>query len=230
MENKDLIEVLENLENNILSCDLLGGKSQKFLMTIAQIKVQFKTVMVAIKFKDVYDSLVSKGKKLCQEFKVNANPKELSGKISYYLGYVSAAHGDFTGQTYKLGIFYRIFLVCSILFLALSPQFLTAIFPIIFIIPIILAMKGIKQRSKNGWWLAMLIVPASLMASILWIRNGISVLGNFSGAVTMMMESAAIGHGLASALTIICPILGSGLFVMAIVLLTYGNKVKGLFV
>lgn len=230
MQNTDLVEVLQQLEEELTECELLGSRQQKYIATAKHLRHQFEDLMVAKKFQKVYDSLVTKGRQLITCFRIDADAKELNRKVGYYLNYVTAAYGDFAGQTHRLIIFYRIFLLCSILFLLLSPMFLTPIFPIIFIIPIILAMKGIKQRVKSGLWLGLLIAPVSFMTSIMWMRYGLQVLGDFSGAVSAMMASAACGEGLATTLTIACPILGSVLFVLAVMLLIHGNRVKGLFI
>lgn len=231
MQNPDLIDVLHTLEENITECELFGTRQQKYLASVREMRHSFEDLIIAKKFKEVYDSLVAKGNKLNSLFSASADAKDLSNKLNYYLNYLNAAYGDFTGQTQNITVFYRMFLLCSILFLALSPMFLTPIFSIIFIIPIVLAMKGVKQRVKNGYWLAMLVAPISFMTSIMWIRHGIYIVsGNFSSAVSAIMTSAACGETLATVLTIVCPILGSALFVLAVLLLIQGNKVKKLFV
>ena len=230
METTDLIQVLQELQIKISECDSLGSYQARFLTSVSQIKRQYEEIDVAEKFREVYESLVAKGKKMIKCFTVSADPKDLRGKLNYYCNYLLAAYGDFTGQTYRITTFYRTFLLCSILFLALSPMFLTPIFPIIFIIPIILAMKGIKQRSKSAWWLSMLIVPVSLMTSILWVRQGIYVIGNLQAAVSAMMASSGMSSSVCTVFTIACPILGTVLLVLAGVLLYRGNQVKNLFV
>ena len=143
---------------------------------------------------------------------------------------MNAAYGDFTGQVKNIQPFYRLFLLSAILFMILSPQFLTPIFSIVFIIPIALAMKGVKQRVRSGYWLAMLIVPISIMTAVMWIQNGVYVLGNFSKAVMDTMQSSGMGEAAATSLTVACPILGSALLVLAILLLIQGYKVRKLFV
>lgn len=230
MNNLDLIEVLEEIEDKIAKCDILGDKRQRFISTLAPIKAQLKTVEIDGKYNEVYSSLVAKGKQLSGLIKINANPKELSDKINYYINYLGAAYGDFTGQSYKVTKFYRLFLLCSILFLVLSPQFLTPIFSIIFIIPIFMAMKGIKQRVRTGFWLGMLIVPASLMTGIMWIRYALFVLKDFNGAVMQIMSTFGLGEQVSIVLTTVFPVLGIVLTILAVILFIYGNKVKSLFI
>lgn len=230
MKNEELIIVLEQLEEKAGEFDLLGSRQQKTIEAFRTLRHQFSDIEVPKRFQEVYDSLISKGKKLQQFYRVNADVKDVRAKTNYYLNYCNAAYGDFTGQVNNIQGFYRIFLLCSILFLALSPMFLTPIFPLLFVFPIFLAMRGIKQRSKTGFWIGMLIVPVSLMTSVMWIRNGIYVLGNYTQAVSQMAESSGMGMGVSTVLTVVCPILGSALFVLAIVLALQGKKVRKLFI
>lgn len=230
MENNELIQVLEQIENKIIECQPLADKRDKFINTLTPIKSKLKAVKIEDKYQDIYKSLVKKGQELEKLIKVTANPKELSGKINYYINYLTAAYGDFTGQTYKITKFYRVFLLCSILFLILSPQFLTPIFSIIFIIPIFMAMKGIKQRVKTGFLLSMLLVPASLMTGVMWIRYGIFVLQNFDIAVSQIVNTYSINLQLAQGITVIFPILGVLITIIAVYLFMVGQRVKTLFV
>lgn len=230
MQNEHIVQVLDSLEDSIAKCDILGDKRQKHISNLALLKANLKVLKIDPKYSKVYDSLVNKGNQLLGLITIDANSKELNGKINYYINYLSAAYGDFTGQTYKITIFYRLFLLCSILFLILSPQFLTPIFPIIFIIPIFMAMKGIKQRVKTGFWLAMLIVPASLMTGIMWVRYALFVLQDFSMAVSQTMSTFGLSKNICVVLTSLFPILGCVLTGLALYLLIFSNKVKSLFI
>jgi hypothetical protein len=230
MKNEDLIEVLDQLCEKMAETTLLGNSQHRLLSTVTELKAQFAVLEVPKQFAEVYRSLVAKGQKLLTYYRVDADSKELQSKTKYYVGYLNAAYGDFTGQVKNIQPFYRVFLLCSILFMVLSPMYLTPIFSIIFIIPIALAIKGIKLRSKTGYLLALLIAPVSIMTSVMWIRNGIYVLGNFQQAVARTMADSGMSEGVSTALTIGCPILGSILMVLAIVLILQGYKVRKLFV
>lgn len=230
MKNEDLLEVLETLSQKMQETDLLGSSKQRLLKTVQELTVQFSMLDVPERFDEVYRSLINKGKKLATYYRIDADAKELQGKTRYYLGYLGAAYGDFTGQVKNIQPFYRVFLLCAILFMILSPQFLTPIFSIVFIVPIALAMKGIKQRVRSGFWLAMLLVPISIMTAVMWVRNGVYVLGNFSRAVAQTMEGSGMGETFSTVITVACPILGSVLMVLAVVLLIQGYHVRKLFV
>lgn len=230
MKNEELIEVLGELTQRMEESDPLGSGKARLVRTVHELQVDFASLDVPKRFDEVYRSLISKGRKLLTYYRVDADSKELQDKTKYYVGYLHAAYGDFTGQVKNIQPFYRLFLLCSILFMILSPMYLTPIFSIIFIIPIALAMKGVKQRIRSGYWLAMLIVPVSIMTAVMWVRNGVYVLGNFSQAVAQNMESSGMGQTFSTVLTVACPILGSVLMVLSILLLIQGYKVRKLFV
>lgn len=230
MKNEDLIEVLNELSEKMEETTLLGGAKRRLLQTVTELKSQFMGLDVPKPFEEVYRSLVAKGRKLLTYYRVDADSKDLQNKTKYYVGYLNAAYGDFTGQVKNIQPFYRIFLLCSILFMVLSPMYLTPIFSIIFIIPIALAVKGVKARSRTGYLLALLIAPVSIMTSVMWIQNGIYVLGNYQAAVAQTMTDSGLSQGFATALTIGCPILGSVLMVLAVVLVFQGYKVRKLFI
>ena len=52
--------------------------------------------------------------------------------------------------------------------------------PLLFLVPIILGVKGSKQRSINGFYMSMSIVPMGLMTGITWIRYGYQAMQNFN--------------------------------------------------
>lgn len=230
MKNEDLIEVLDALLEQMNTYDLLGNAKNRLAGTVSELRAAFQSVTVEKRYAEVYRSLIGKGKKLLTLYKVDADPKEVQGKTRYYVGYLNAAYGDFTGQVRRIQPFYRLFLLCSILFLALSPMLLGPLFSLIFLIPIALAMKGIKQRSRNGYLLGMLIVPASLMTSVLWIRIGIQTLTGFNGMLEMTMKSSGLARTPASILTVGAPLGGVVLFILAAVFLWKGYQVRKLFV
>lgn len=230
MKNQDLLEVLDALCQKMEETELLGGKRERLLRSVREMMVLYAGLEVPKRFDEVYQSLVAKGRKLVSNYRIDADSKQLTGQTRYYIGYLGAAYGDFTGQTKRIQPFYRLFLLCSILFLILSPMYLTPIFSIIFLVPIALAVKGVKQRLRSGYWMAMLIVPVSIMTAVMWVRNGVYVLGHFSQAVAQTMESSGMSEAVSTALTVACPVLGSVLLVLALALLIQGYHVRKLFV
>jgi hypothetical protein len=74
------------------------------------------------------------------------------------------------------------FTILGALFISLSPQYFGFVFSVIFIVPIYMAIKSLKNRRKSGLYLSLGIVPLSISLSSVWIRYIITVVS--SGDIT----------------------------------------------
>lgn len=144
--------------------------------------------------------------------------------------YLNAVLGDLNNEVGQINVYYRWFLVTSILFFALSPQWFGFILPALFFVPIFLGMKGVKTRSQNGLYMSLSVAPIGLMAGAMWLNYGIKALGDYEAAVTANMASAGLGPQAAQLLTIVAPVFGVVLVISAIMTTYYGYKTRKLFV
>jgi hypothetical protein len=117
-----------------------------------------------------------------------------------------------------------LFTIVSALFLALSPQFFGFILPVIFIIPIYMALNGIKHRKKSGYLIALGILPLALAVSMLWMKYFYSILGNMGEEFARMSAQFRVSAGTIQFLTIGCGILSLVLFGVSI--LTFMKLIK----
>lgn len=231
MKQDELIQVLNDLNDIILTTPLLvDNKKAKYSREIKGLISEFRALKIPDNFKPVFTSLVEKGKELKGEFKVNTNTKELSGTIEYYIGYLKAAMGDFTGKTPYISKYTRMFLATSILFMALSPQYFGFILPLIFFVPIFLGMKGLRNRSKNGFRLSLTVVPVALMVAFTWIRYGLYAMQNFGKAVADATAATGQSPAVAKLFVIIPPVFAVLLVVCAVLQAYRGYKSKDLYV
>ncbi|EOD00569.1 hypothetical protein [Caldisalinibacter kiritimatiensis] len=231
MNTTELISILEEITSKVQKTKLLTQKKKdSYFKELQSLKEEYKTIEITEELNKVYKSLVKKGKELQKEFKAKANPKELNGKIAYYIKYLKAAKGDFTGITNYINKYFRIYLFTSILFLALSPQYFGFILPAIFFVPIFLGIRGLKNRSQTGFLLSLAVIPVALMTSFVWIRYGIYAISNYQKAVADTISSSGVSPILAKMLVIVPPILSVILTVLAIVQAYRAYKTKDLFV
>ena len=93
------------------------------------------------------------------------------------------------------------FTILCALFLALSPQFLGFVLPLLFIIPIFMGLFGIKHRKKTGYLIGLGIVPIAFAISMVWIRYFLSVKGNFNTELTRISNHYNISISSAQVLT-----------------------------
>ncbi|MCY6370444.1 hypothetical protein [Clostridium ganghwense] len=74
----------------------------------------------------------------------------------------------------------------SALFLALSPPYLGALLPLIFVIPIYMAIHGVKAGKKSGMYISLGILPLAFAVSVLWINYFLAVYKNLHGEFLSM--------------------------------------------
>lgn len=68
----------------------------------------------------------------------------------------------------------------SALFLTLSPPYFGALLPLIFVIPIYMAIHGVKAGKKSGIYISLGILPLALSVSVIWIKYFLAVFKNLS--------------------------------------------------
>lgn len=224
MANEELIILLDDLRRKIPALPISPRKKNRIETSIGvQIK-QALNVTIPADQEKTYAALVEKGKTLC------ASSKTSFLDIKAYIAWLEAAMGDFTGRTKRIGGYYRLFLLTAILFLILSPFFLGPILTLIFLPPIYLAMKGVKQRSRNGWAFSLSIVPIAAVTSIYWIRYAVISLGEPMQAFASFTAQTGIHNAyLTGILTIGLPIIACVLLLLSIGLFTCGLRLKKLF-
>ncbi|WP_291560973.1 MULTISPECIES: hypothetical protein [unclassified Clostridium] len=121
------------------------------------------------------------------------------------------------------------FTLLSACLIALSPQFFGPILAIVFILPIYMAIKGIKNRRKSGYLIAMGIIPIALGVSMLWIRYFIYIIPNLNKEILKLSSSIGFSFGTIKVITLICSILGIILFILSITTFTSLIKNKKIF-
>lgn len=229
MKNEELLETLEQIAGRLMNYDPLGTKRPALLSQIDELKRTYACTPVQEKHREIYESLVKKGQELQTHYRYSAKPGDVLEKTRYYLGYCRAALCDFTGQMDKLQIYYRIFLITCILFLALSPMWLGPAV-LVFLPVIYFAMKGLKSRARIGSTLSLCIAPIALMTAALWVRNGAFVLTDYPAAYAQLQSALGMNELLTNLLLIVPPILGSGLFVLSLVMILQGFRLRRYFV
>ncbi|WP_069649049.1 hypothetical protein [Caloranaerobacter ferrireducens] len=231
MNTIEIIKVLEQLSTKIEKTNLINEKKkEKYLQNVKSLINEYKDIEVSDNLENVYTSLVKKGKELLKEFRVNADSKELNGKLSYYIRYLKAAKADFTGDTDYINKYFRVYLFTSVLFLALSPQYFGFVLPAVFFIPIFLGVRGIKNRSLTGFNLSLTVIPVSIMTSFIWIRYGFFVLLNYKEAVNQTLNYTGLSPTLATLLTVVPPVLAVILLILVFIQSYRAIKAKDLFV
>ena len=94
-----------------------------------------------------------------------------------------------------------------------------------------MAIKGIKNRRKSGYLIAMGIVPIALgVSSMRWIKYFIYIIPNLNKEMLKLSSSIGISFGaIKTLITIICSILGIVSFILSITTFTSLIKNKKIF-
>lgn len=116
------------------------------------------------------------------------------------------------------------------LFLALSPQFLGFLFPILFILPIYLGLNGIKNRKKAGYYISLGIVPLAMAISVLWVNYIYHIMGNLEGEFMAISQKTNISIGTVQTVTSVSFVFSIILLILAITMFIKLIKNRQIFV
>lgn len=229
MKCNTLISGIKQIRNEIKNIsDLKESKKEKYIATLESLQDKYEKLEIPDNFKDEYNALYNKGNELLKELR-NNNNKKISDNIEAYIRYLKAAIHDFEGTSNYLRKYISSFVLASMLFLALTPQYYGYMLPVLFFLPIYLGLKGVKNRSITGFYMSMSVVPVALMTAFMWINNGINVLKDYNGALRAVTDDG-VSIAIAKVLVYGAPLLGVMLLLFALVQLYRGYKCKDLFV
>ncbi|WP_455543487.1 hypothetical protein [Intestinibacter sp.] len=204
-------------------------KKEKYLSDLDKLNEQYKDLEFPDYFKTQYNQLNSKGNELLKNIRGGKQPDIVANDIPVYIRYLKASLLDFEGKTNNLKYYLFCFYITAALFMAFTPQFYSYVLPVVFIVPIFLGVRGCKQRSMNGFYMSMSVVPVGLMTAVTWIRYGIQAMGDYDNYVKVLVESG-LAQGLAEKLIYIGFGGGILLLISAGFQLYFGIKNKDLFI
>ncbi|WP_434798104.1 hypothetical protein [Terrisporobacter vanillatitrophus] len=204
-------------------------KRQKYLSDLEKLKSEYEQVEVQEYFNKQYNQLNGKGKELIKDMRMGRDTQGIENELPVYIRYLKASLRDFKGETNVLKNYLLAFYLTAALFLALTPQFYGYMLPLLFLVPIILGVKGSKQRSINGFYMSMSIVPMGIMTAVTWMRYGYQAMQNFNYYVGQIVSSG-LSQGFAEKLVYIGSIGGVILFILACTQFYLGLKNRDLFI
>ena len=208
---------------------LKARKKEKYLLDLEKLKGEYEKVEVPEYFNKQYNQLNGKGKELVKDMKMGRDILCVENDLPIYIRYLKASLRDFKGETNVLKNYLLAFYLTAALFLALTPQFYGYMLPLLFLVPIILGVKGSKQRSINGFYMSMSIVPMGLMTGVTWVRYGYQAMQNFNFYVAQIVSSG-LSQGMAEKLVYIGSIGGVILLILSCIQFYLGIKNRDLFI
>lgn len=212
------------------SDDIFGANQDKMIKEFLELRALYHDVDVKSDKKEVYDALKQKGEWLKSQFNSQKDPKKLHKEVYNYIRLLKASLADLSGESDRLVKFYQMFFTMSLIFLGISPQRYGTLMSALMIIPVVGAMRGIRDRRKIGLYLAVIISPIALATGIDWMKLGVAVLRDYSGQLAKSIEVLGKGELYSKISITAFPILGMVMFVMAIITIYRSYKVRDMFV
>ncbi|MCX7694917.1 MAG: hypothetical protein N2Z71_04300 [Caloramator sp.] len=216
-----ILNILKSLSEKVEKLKLEEKKKGKINKVLNNLIEEYSNIDIDAN-NEVYKALIKKGKDVLKSQSIL--------DIEGYIRYCEAALYDFKGELKPLSYLFRAFLITSILFMLLAPQYFGPILPLIFILPIFLGIKGLKKRSATGLTLALSVLPMGLLTSVASIKNSILALGQGQKFYTELSQFYKISLSTAKGLFIVFFILSIVLAFTSIYTFVIGVRHKRMFV
>jgi hypothetical protein len=223
--DKSITFILSDIQKKVEKLNLKEAKKNQYLSQIKDLIENYRNLSISDNHKEVYDSLIKKGKELAKEIKVSD-----AKKLETYLRYCNAALYDLKGELKPLARLVRFYIMTCILFLALSPQYFSFILPLLFVVPIYLGLKGMKTRSLSGFMMGMSVMPMALLTSVVWLRSGYLASKDFDAYVASIAQQINRPESFARNITIIFTVLSVVLLISSVYTIVAGIKYRKMFV
>ncbi|SEF78738.1 hypothetical protein SAMN05660865_01008 [Caloramator fervidus] len=144
----------------------------KYIYDIERIKSIYKGLEIKKDKKIILDSIIKNGRELLKE------DVDFKNKLEVFIRYCYAAIYDFEDNLKPLKNITLSFTISCMLFMILSPQYLSYMLPLLMIIPIFLGLRGMKKRSLNGLILGLSVMPMTVLNSTIILKNAYLVRNN----------------------------------------------------
>jgi hypothetical protein len=219
-----LLRFLDDLELRIKKEILVPGDRETALKTLSRLRAKYASLGTVDEEAPAYVGLCSR-----LEGALARTPLQ-KGELAGALSYAAASWYDIAGRLGPYKRYVYAFFGASISFFALSPQFFPPVLPILFVVPVFLAIRGLKRRNRQGFSLSMLVYPVSLLASSAAARAYVPALGDWANFIASQASAYRASPGLAAAISVASILLTVVSFASAIYGSISGFRHRDLFV
>lgn len=162
---KALTDVFTQLQGS-LSKYYSDKKLEKYETQVVKLSAKYQVLTLEERHEPTYDSLCKRGVELLKP----GNLKD-ENKLKYFLRYCEAALYDFRDDMKPLTMIMRSFMMTTMFFYLLTPQYFGYILPLIMVVPVFIGLRGMKKRSLNGLITGCTIVPLALMVGVVHFKS-----------------------------------------------------------
>lgn len=169
MNTKELLDILEQLGPYFTKMGLSDGQTAQLEKRRQKLAKQYETLTVEPQFKEVYDSLITSGNVILGEDPATIPCK----KVIYFLNYLQASFGDFSGKMEEIRSYYQLFLITTLLGAVLTHLFSGKMLLAFFWLPMLfIAIRGLASRSKFGYAVSLCLNAFAFLLSLSSIAFG----------------------------------------------------------
>jgi len=162
---KALTDVFTQLQGNLKKV-YTGKKLEQYQIKVEKIKNKYSELEIEERHEMTYESLCKRGTELLKP----GNLKD-ENKLKYFLRYCDAAIYDFKDDIKPLVMIMRAFMVTTMFFYILTPQYFGYILPLVMVVPVFIGMRGMKKRSLNGLITGCAVVPLAIMVGVVHFKS-----------------------------------------------------------
>ncbi len=191
-----LLKLLDDLELRIKKEILVPGDRDLALKALNRLRAKFVDLGSLDEAAPAYVGLCSRLEKLLEVSPLS------KAAVQGGLDYAAASWYDLSGRLGPYRRYVYAFFGASISFFALAPQFFPPVLPILFVVPVFLAIRGLKRRSRQGFSLSMLVYPVSLLAASAAARAYVPALGDWNSFIASQANAYRASQGLAAGISV----------------------------
>lgn len=223
---KELILVLQDINKKVKKF-YSDKKRANYEKLIKEIIDEYTALEIPEERIEIYESLISRGKELQKD----VNMKEHK-KVDFYLGYCRATVFDFKDNIKPVADILKLYSLMAATFFVLSPQYFSFVLPLVFLLPVFLGFRGIRNRLFNGLLIALALVPMGILVSMVWIRNAFLTIstGTFGEFINGLAQSYNISYEFSRNLAIVFILMSVVLLVSSISFAVYSIKYRKMFI
>ncbi len=161
---RELVNTLQDLDKQLKKF-YDPAKQAKYSKNISGLIEKYKVLETQERHEETYVSLMKRGSEL-----LNATNLKDEKKLEYFLRYCHAAYYDFTDNTKPLSWIIRGFMITTIFFYMMAPQYYGYILPLIMVVPVFLGIRGMKKRNLNALITGCAILPLGVMVGVTHLK------------------------------------------------------------
>lgn len=219
------IEVLADLKKNVTKF-YSSAKGERFAKRIEALEHLYQSFEVPENHAETFNNLSKRGIELLKP----GNLKD-EAKLRYFLRYSGAAYYDFTNIRAPLTWIIRTFMVCTLFFYILTPQYFGFGLPLVMLFPVFVGLRGIQKRALNGLLTGGAIAPLSLMVGILHYKNIIlAVEQGYGDFISYQASLYGVSYAFANNLMTIMNIGALIMMISALIFLYFALKHQRMFI